>query len=89
MPRLREACTSLPSPQPSPGGRGSHLKRHFESPLPLGEGQGEGHSCYDSGAIMTIETACSTHGYSGYAPLGLLMALGDTNRRVVPLAGTT
>jgi len=28
----------------------------FESPLPLGEGQGEGHSCYDFRQALNSET---------------------------------
>ncbi len=33
---------NLPSPQPSPDGRGSPLRLVQASPLPWGEGQGEG-----------------------------------------------
>jgi len=33
------------------------LKASFQSPRPLGEGQGEGHSCYDRASYMTFETA--------------------------------
>ncbi len=46
-----------PSPQPSHRGRGRHAKVLYQSPLPSGEGQGEGTSWHDFELMKTFETA--------------------------------
>jgi len=65
VPRLRLACILLPSPQPSPGRRGSHWRPPY-SPLALWErARVRERSCYDISGFKVFETV------SG--PLSLLL----------------
>ena len=55
VPRLIFVWGSPPSPNPLPEGEGALLEPLFESPLPAGEGQGEGHSCHGFRPTLNFE----------------------------------
>jgi len=68
VPRLTAVQILLPSLQPSPRGRGSHLEPLCESPLPLEEGQGEGHSCYALSQTLDSETVSERLPHEKHSP---------------------
>jgi len=77
---VSESCHDLsrlalhcPHPNPLPEGEGAVPEPLLKSPRPLGEGQGEGYSCYDSACSMSFETASMPRPYNWYCTIGGLI----------------